>query len=116
MIGSAGMGSVEQAGQFAEQFRDEVLAIQCETSNDLHRGGLFVGDFMQRAAVEGQDLRFGVAQQNGRVGGNDELRVRVVLQCVVNENQKCELPLRGERGLRLIQQEQAGAAELMVQD
>ena len=71
---------------------------------------------MDAAAIEGEDLRARVAEQDGRVGGDDELGVLVVAQGVVDEDQEGELALRGEGSFGFVEEEEAGAAELVVED
>jgi hypothetical protein len=68
------------------------------------------------AFVEGQDLCAGVAEQNRRVGGDDELSVFIGTQCVVDEDEKGELPLGGERSLGFVEQEEAVALELVFEE
>lgn len=47
------------------------------------------------------NLRIGIAKQNGRMSGDNELRIFLQL---VDDAQKSKLPCRGKGGFRLIQQ------------
>ena len=112
-----GSGFFEEGGLvvFEEGF-EEGFAIVEEAAGDLPGVGLVEGDLVDAAAVEGEDLGSGVAEQDGGVGGDDELSVLVVAQGVVDEDEEGELALGGEGGFGFVEEEEAGAAELMVED
>ena len=84
-----------------------------ETADDLHWGGLFVGDRVDMAFVEGEDLCAGVSEQDGRVGGDDELCVLVTAQGVVDEKEQGKLALRGECGFGFVEKEETIALEFV---
>ena len=48
-----------------EQVLEELIAIVEEVANDLQGGCLFVRDLLNGRAVEGDDLRFGIAKEDG---------------------------------------------------
>ena len=50
------------------------------------------------------------------MGGDDELRVLVIAQGVVEEDEEGELALGREGGFGFVEEEEAGAAELVVED
>ena len=59
---------------------------------------------MEFTFVEGDDLGFGVAEKDGRVGGDDELGVLVLAQGVVEQDEEGELALRGEGGFGFVEE------------
>jgi hypothetical protein len=65
------------------------------------------------AFVEGENLCAGIAEQNGRVSGDDELCVFVAAQRVVDEKKKGELALRREGGFGFVEEEESVAGELV---
>ena len=60
-----------------------------------------IGNFLNCIAVKAEENGPGVAQNNRRVSRNDELRLT---RCddLVNDPEKCQLPLRGECGFWLV--------------
>ena len=78
-----------------------------EAADDLGGWGLFEGDFVDVGVVERKDLRSGVAEEDGGVGGDDELGVLVVAEGVVDEDEEGELPLGGEGGFGFVEEEEA---------
>jgi hypothetical protein len=82
------------------------FAVVDEAANDLHGGGVFVSDFVQVTVVEGEDLGAGVSEQDGGVGGDDELGVFVAAKGVVDEDKERELALWGEGGFGLVEEKE----------
>ena len=78
-----------------EELVEEGFAVVEEAVDDLHGGGVFVGDGVEVTVVEGEDLGAGVSEQNGGVGGDDELSVFVAAEGVVEEDEEGELALGG---------------------
>ena len=68
------------------------------------------------AVVEGEDLGAGVAEQDGGVGGDDELCVLEAPESVVNEDEEGQLTLRGEGGFGFVEQEEAIAGEFAFEE
>ena len=68
---------LKQRRDFLEEFLKEAVAIIYKAADDLHGSGFFVGNRADVAFVEGEDLCAGVSEQDGRVGGDDELSVFV---------------------------------------
>lgn len=71
------VGVFEEARGFFEKFLEEAVAVVQEAADDLRGSGFFACDLANPFAVEGQDLRLWITQQNGRMGGDDELRALV---------------------------------------
>ncbi len=76
----------EEGGVGLKEIFEEVIAVVYEAADDLHGGGVFVGDFVEPAFVEGEDLGVGVAEQDWRMSGDDELGVFVLVQGVVDKD------------------------------
>ena len=85
---------LEQVFCFAQQLVEEILAVVNESADDLSSGNIFVGYLVDVTVVERENLRSGIAKQEGRMARNDELGVFVFLQDVVNQHKECELALR----------------------
>jgi hypothetical protein len=68
------------------------------------------------AVVKGEDLGAGVAEQDGGVGGDDELCVLEAAESVVNEDEEGQLTLRGEGGFGFVEQEEAVAGEFAFEE
>lgn len=77
----------------AEELFEEALAVVEEAADDVDGCSFFVGDLVDVAIVEGEDLRARKAEENGRVGGDDELRVLVVAESLVEHDEERELAL-----------------------
>jgi len=99
-----------------EELVEEGFAVVEEAANDLHGGGVFVGDGVEAAVVEGEDLCARVAEQDWGVGGDDELRVFIAAERVVNEDEEGELALRREGGFGFVEEEEAVAGELVFEE
>jgi hypothetical protein len=106
----------EQGQVVPEELLEETVAVVDEAAHDLHGGCLFVVDLVELAFIEGEDLRAGVSKQDGRVGGDDELRVFVAAQSVVDEKKERELALWRKRGFRFVEEEEAVAVELALEE
>ena len=79
--------SAERWGFFKE-FLNEAVAIIHKAANDLKGSCVLVIDLVKVAVVEGEDLRAGIAEQNGGVGRDEELGIFVTSQGVVDEDKE----------------------------
>jgi hypothetical protein len=52
-------------GVSVEKFGEEVFAVVDESADDLRGGNVFDGDLVDMTAVEREDLRAGVTEQDG---------------------------------------------------
>ena len=107
---------VEESWLRAQQLVHEGLVVVHDAARDLKGRGVFVGDGVDDAVVETEDLGAGRGEQDGRVGGDEELRVGVLADGVVEEDEEGELALGRECGFGFVEEEEAGAAELVVED
>lgn len=110
------VGFLEQGRGLMEELLQEAFSVAGEAADDLKRRGVFVGDLVEVAVVEGEDLRAGVAEQDRRVGGDEELGVLVAAKGVVDEDEEGELALRGEGGFGFVEEEEAVAGELVLEE
>src|SRR5579875_2652062 len=78
---------VEEGGSGTQELVEKRLVIGEKAARDLVRRGLGVFDLMDVAIVEAEDLRAGATEQDGRVRGDDELRVRILADCVVKKDE-----------------------------
>jgi len=74
---------VEQHWRVSKQFFQKPVAVVHKAPHNLHRGSVFILDLMKLFPIERKDLRLRVTEQNWRVGGNDELRISVLPQNIV---------------------------------
>jgi hypothetical protein len=74
------------------------------TSCHLVMRCLFKVNIWKAAFIEVDDLSIRVGHQDRRVSGNDELTFSRIDEGV-NKGKQCQLPLRRERRLRLVEQE-----------
>src|SRR5918997_1746853 len=75
---------------------------------------LFVSDAADGGAVEAEDVGAGQSHQDGRVRGDDELRV--LLGHPLEHREEGELALRRERRLRLVEQVEAAGDEARLEE
>ena len=78
-----------------------------EAAGDLDGRAGVVLDFVNGSVVEREDLRAWEAEQDGRVGGDNELRGAVGAEHVMHEDEHGELALRGEGGFGFVEEEEA---------
>ena len=107
------MGNCEEKeALLLQQTAQDALAVGEEEAGDLVAVGLLVGDGMDGAVVEGEDGGARKAQQNGRMG--DDKKLSPGLGAGVDFPKKRQLPLGGQGRLRLVQEINPAAPEVVL--
>src|SRR5215203_2567673 len=100
--------------QLTLEVAEEGFGVVEEVAGERDVLDLFVADTADGGAVEAEDVGAGQRHQDRRVRGDDELRV--LLRHPFKHREECQLALRRERRLRLVEQVEAARDEARLEE